>query len=148
MKKETWKVYRITHNSNQYFKAGIWEVSDQGNVKHNGVQIDLNRYKHRRYISLSGFYVHQAVAELFVPNPDNKPEIDHIDGNKHNNKATNLRWVTHEENMNNLLTLKKNKETHIGQSAWNKGIIGVSDETSQKMKIAWQHRKCKKCCTQ
>ena len=46
------------------------------------------------------FLVHRVIAATFVPNPENKPEIDHIDGNPHNNRADNLRWVTHKENQN------------------------------------------------
>lgn len=42
--------------------------------------------------------VHRLVASLFIPNPDKKTEVDHKDGNKENNHATNLQWVTHQEN--------------------------------------------------
>lgn len=42
--------------------------------------------------------VHRAVGLAFIPNPDNKPEIDHIDQNKLNNSVDNLRWATHTEN--------------------------------------------------
>lgn len=49
-------------------------------------------------------YVHQLVAKAFIPNPENKNCVDHIDNNKSNNNANNLRWVTHKENMNNTIT--------------------------------------------
>ena len=43
-------------------------------------------------------YVHRLVGEAFIPNPSNLPQIDHIDGNKHNNVVSNLRWVSVSEN--------------------------------------------------
>lgn len=48
---------------------------------------------------------HRLVAEAFIPNPDNKPAIDHINGNRLDNRVENLRWVTNKENTHNPNTM-------------------------------------------
>jgi hypothetical protein len=52
----------------------------------------------RKHIS-----IHRAVATLYVPNPDNLPQVNHIDGNKLNNHYTNLEWMSNRKNKDHAL---------------------------------------------
>lgn len=58
------------------------------------------------------FYVHRLVAQAYLPNPDNLPEVNHIDEKKHNNHVSNLEWVTSKENANHGTRNKRMGDKH------------------------------------
>ena len=79
-----------------YFRNGI--ILKQYTMKNKGrgnyLVVHLSKSNNRR-----AKIVHRLVAEAFIPNPKNKSQVNHKDGNKANNKINNLEWVTQSENM-------------------------------------------------
>jgi|DEB0MinimDraft_6_1074348.scaffolds.fasta_scaffold129751_1 hypothetical protein len=58
--------------------------------------------------------VHRLVAEHYIPNPENKREVDHIDRDKNNNRVENLRWVSSKENCKNRNPKRVQKNNKLG----------------------------------
>ena len=91
-----------------------YEISNYGRLRRAGQRKFLKGSVKDGYIRISirtkdgdqSKFVHRLVAEAFIPNPQNKEIVDHIDGNRANNHVSNLRWVTAEENSNNIHRLK------------------------------------------
>ena len=74
-------------------------------LKPRWLKSDVNPFNDREMIYLTDmqgrrqrWLVYRLVALVWCPNPENKPEVNHKDGNRHHNHADNLEWVTSEEN--------------------------------------------------
>lgn len=88
---------------------GIYQVSSYGRVKNKRtnriLRPSINAYNYLSVVLCKDgekkcVRIHRLVAQAFIPNPDNKPCIDHIDGIGFNNFVENLRWCTSKENGN------------------------------------------------
>lgn len=93
-------------------KSTVYEVSNDGfviNLKTKTVLLGSHDKRGYKVVSLwadEKMYskkVHRLVAEAFIPNPENKPTVNHKDGNKDNNSVTNLEWATHQENIDHAI---------------------------------------------
>ena len=133
MDNEVFKIYKTVCNGKR-----IYEVSNLGRVKLNGEIVEP--YMNGKYLSIGSFYIHRAVAELFIPNPEHKSQVDHINTDRLDNRVENLRWVTAKENSNNPLTRKHNSEGKRGMvfaAEWKRKI----SETLKGKPLSEDHKR-------
>jgi len=110
---EKWKKTPIDAN---------YDASTYGRIRNNKTgHITYGGGKNRRYLrcKISGkeWSVHRVIALTWCDNPYNKPHVNHIDGNKHNNQSINLEWVTPAENHKHAINNGLAKTPKRGQQS-------------------------------
>ena len=140
---------------------GYYEISNLGRIKAvDRIVKQGNHTIHRQsciksqYISKKGYpavtlcrdrksvmkYVHKLLAEAFIPNPENKLFVDHINTDKLDCRLENLKWVTAEENSNNKLTLLHLKEDASSVNAIRKRLLKRRElKTKTSPKTVYQY---------
>ena len=112
-------------NGASYFRSG--KLKSSVTNKWGYLQVLLSKNNKQKLC-----LIHRLVAEVFIPNPENKPHIDHINTDKKDNRVENLRWATRSENMNNPLTKEKCREMNKGKHH--------AEETKKKISEAGKGR--------
>jgi hypothetical protein len=118
-------------------------VSSYGRIRNNKGRITTGYSKQDDYLVVNinnkGYYIHRLVALVFIPNPNNKPIVNHIDGNKQNPKLNNLEWVDNSENSRHAVVIGKIRTKEIIQYDLNNNKINTFNsvkEASEYLKIS------------
>ena len=117
---------RIVVNSRYGYQSLKGRILRQHKNGDGYFHIGLNKDNHRKK-----YETHRLVAQTFIPNPENKAEVDHINTKRDDNRIENLRWATRKENQNNSLTLKKRSDSMKGDKHPMYGKLGKTNPNSK-----------------
>lgn len=130
--KEIWKPIEGTNGKYEVSNTGkvrSLDYRNSGKAKELRHELDKKGYIRIRIKNSDFPYktikVHREVAKAFIPNPDNKPQVNHINGIKTDNRAENLEWVTNQENATHAM------ENHLWENVFN-----ASRRSNDKKKVA------------
>lgn len=100
--------YLICNNGEVYNKRSKYRKCPTSN-RHGKGYLYVDLYERNKYTRQ---YIHRLVAEAFIPNPENKPYVNHIDGDPHNNSAENLEWCTPLENVEHAVKILRTMQQY------------------------------------
>ena len=116
---EIWKKIELCERN--YYISNMGKIKSNNKIlkthKSTGGYLYISVWKNNKVKHIK---LHRLVAQAFIPNHENKPFVNHIDGNKLNNCVNNLEWVTNKENIshaykNGLMNKNKRKNIKINQ---------------------------------
>ena len=130
-----------------------YQISNYGRVKNHKGRITKGSNHESGYlricILLTNYSLHRLVAKVFIPNPENKEQVNHIDGNKLNSHVSNLEWCTNTENqihkVNTGLSNRTNKIIQYDLEMNKINEFNSQIEASKKLNISYSAN-CK-CCS-
>lgn len=133
----------------QYQASDLWRIRNIKFRWHNEIHILSESYSKDWYcivaLNRDPKKVHRLIAITFLPNPDNKETVNHIDGDKKNNTKSNLEWATRSENMlhafaTGLKTVTKNHHfytNHPRTSKWKFWQLSKKAKLIHQYTMAW-----------
>ena len=128
-----WSYPRVVEKSTyKYFRKGRWLKASKSRAgKKYTLEIQLYFQSQPK-----SFLISRLVAMAFIPNPDNKPEVEHLDGNSENNHVSNLKWVNRTENIRHETATGIANYSEICKQMQIKNQKPVTNETGQVYKSA------------